>query len=81
MKSIIGALLYYACAFGDKLLFGLSSIGSQQAASAASTARAIDHLLNYCATYPNNGIVFRASDMFLVAYSDAGFNNGSKARS
>ena len=39
-------------------------------------ARAVDK-----ATYPNDGITYRASDMVLAAHSDAGFLNESKARS
>ena len=39
-------------------------------------------LLDYCATYPNNGIKYRSSDMVLCGHSDAGFNNerGSRSR-
>ena len=33
------------------------------------------------ATYPNDGILFRKSDMILAAHADAGFLNGSRARS
>ena len=76
MKAIFGSLLYYACAVENKIIFGLSSIGVQQAAATESTAKAIDHLLDYCSTYPNHGILFRASDMVLAAHSDAGnFSN------
>ena len=38
-------------------------------------------MLYYLATYPNDGIVYRASDMILAAHSDAGFHNESKGRS
>ena len=33
------------------------------------------------ATYPNDEIVYRASDMILAAESDSGFHNESKGRS
>ena len=32
-------------------------------------------------TYPDDGLVFRASGMSLSAHSDAGFNNESRSRS
>ena len=32
------------------------------------------------ATYPNDGILFRKSDMILAAHADAGFLNESRAR-
>ena len=38
-------------------------------------------MLDYIATYPNYGIVYRASNMILATHSDAGFHNESKGRS
>ena len=38
-------------------------------------------MLDYLVTYPNDGIVCRASDMILASHSDAGFKNESKGRS
>ena len=38
-------------------------------------------LLDYVATYPNHGILYRASDMVLVTHADAGFHNETKGRS
>ena len=50
VQVIVGALLYYARAVDKKLLFGLSAIGSQQAAATQSTNEAINQILDYCAT-------------------------------
>ena len=38
-------------------------------------------MLDYLATYPNDGIIYPASDMILEAHSDAGFHNKSKGLS
>ena len=38
-------------------------------------------MLDYLATYPSDGLTYRASDMILAAHSDAGFHNESKGRS
>ena len=38
-------------------------------------------MLDYLATYPDDGIVYRSSNMILAAHSDAGFHNESKGRS
>ena len=76
--AIIGALLYYVHTVEKKLLVALSAIGAQQVAANKTTADAIKHLLDYVDTYPNDGIVYRASDMFLPAHSDAAFYNKSK---
>ena len=73
--------MYYAREVHRRLLVGLNTIGSQQAAATEKTAAVIDQILDYVATYPNNGITYRASDMILSAHSDDGFNNESKARS
>ena len=54
-------------AVNNKLIVALSAIGAQQAAATENTAAAIEQLLDYVATYPNYGILFRKSDMILVA--------------
>ena len=38
-------------------------------------------LLDYLATYPNDGTLYRASDMVLAAHSNTGFHNESNGRS
>ena len=68
-------------AVNNKLLVALSAIGSQQALATEDTHKAIHQLLNYCATYPANGIVYRSSDLVLAAHSDTGFANETKPRS
>ena len=59
----------------------LSAIGSQKAATTGATRVATDQLLDYLATYPANGITYRASGMILAAHSDAGYLNKINARS
>ena len=53
----------------------LSAIGTKQAPATEETAAAIEQLLDYVATYPNDGILFRKSDTILAAQADAGFLN------
>ena len=64
----------------NKLLVALSAIGAQQAAATKEAAAAIYQLLDYVATYPNDGILFRNSDMLLAEHTDVGFLNESRAR-
>ena len=71
----MGALLYVGRAVNNKLLVALGAIGAQQAAATEDTAEAIEQLLDYVATYPNDGILFRKRDMILAAHADAGFLN------
>ena len=65
----------------NKLLVALSAIGSQQAAATEATNEAVHQLLDYCATYPDDGILYRSSDMVLAGHADAGFANETKSRS
>jgi hypothetical protein len=59
----------------------VNSIGIEKASATESTSLAIDQLLDYVATYPDDGIVYRASKMIAAAHSDASYLNVSKARS
>ena len=81
VQAIVGSLLYYTQSVNNKLLVGLSAIGTQQAAATEKTEEAINQILNHVATYPNNGITYCAINMVLAIHADAGFNNESKARS
>ena len=81
VQGIVGALLYYARAVDNKMLVGLSAIGARQASATVNTMEAVNQMLDYAATYPSDGITYRASDMILAAHSDAGYLNESKARS
>ena len=77
----MGALLWIGRAVNNKLLVALSAIGSHQASATESTNYAIHQLLDYCATYPDDGILYRSSNMILSAHSDAGSANETKSRS
>ena len=57
----------------------LSAIGFQKAAATEETEDTIELLLDYVATYPEDGTLFRKSDIILVAHADAGFLNESKS--
>ena len=74
-------MLWIGRAVNNKLLVALSAIGSQQASATEATNMAIHQIPDYCATYPNDGILYRASDMVLAGHADAGFNNEARARS
>ena len=75
----MGSLLYYARAVDKKLLVCLSAISVRQAKATVLTETYVNILLNYVATYPNNGIVYRAGDMILCDHTDAGYLNETNA--
>ena len=80
VQYIVSALLYYAHAVDNKLLVGINKLGQQQASVTKDTDADLLQLLDYVATYPNNGTIFRASGMVIVGHSDAADLNVSKAR-
>jgi hypothetical protein len=81
IQEIVGSLLYYARAIDNKLLVALSAIAARQSYATVATEQAVHLLLDYVATYPADGIVYRSSDMILCAHTDAGFLNKTNSRS
>ena len=81
IQEIVGSLLYYAQAVDNKLLVALSAIAARQSCATVATEQAVHLLLDYVATYPADGIVYRSSDMILCAHADAGFLNETNSRS
>ena len=79
LQAITGALLYYAQAVDNKILVALGSIATQTHAPTKKTADIVNHLLNYLATYSNDGIIYQKSHMQLATHSDAGYLNKAKA--
>jgi hypothetical protein len=65
----------------NKLLVALSAIASRQAQATVATEKAVHLLLDYVATFPNDGIAHRARNMILCAHTDASFLNESRSRS
>ena len=74
LQRMVGALICYARSVNNKLLLALSAIGAHQASTTVKTRKSINHLLDYCATYPDDDIVYRSSDNILTAHSNSGFN-------
>jgi hypothetical protein len=63
------------------MLIALGTLISAQANDTEATAKACNHLLNYCATYPDAVIRYTASGMILHLHSDAFYISEAKARS
>ncbi len=81
IQKIIGSLLCHAQAVHNKLLVALNAISARQAKATVHTEQIVETLINYVTTYPNDGIVYRASDMVLCAHADAGYLNKIWSRS
>ena len=80
-QAIDGTVLFYGRAVDNKLLVTLNSIDTHQATATEATNEAVNQILDRLATYPNDEIVYRASDMILAEHSDVGIHNESKGRS
>ena len=63
----------------NKLLVALSAIASHQSKAKIHTEQLVHTLLDYVATYPNDGIVYRASDMVLCVHADASYLNKTES--
>lgn len=81
IQEVVGVLLFYGRAIDSSILVALGTIASQQASPTKKTMKAINQLMNYCATNPDTVIRYHASDMILHIDSDASYLSCSKARS
>jgi hypothetical protein len=81
IQQIVGTLLYYARAVDPTMLTALNKVASQQANPTIAVERAADRILHYAKKFPDAHIVYKPSDMVLLAHSDASFNSETKARS
>jgi hypothetical protein len=81
IQEIVGVFLYYARAVDATMLTALNKIASSQAAPTEALETAVDHFLQYAATWPNAKVLFRSSDMRLIIHSDASYLSESHSRS
>jgi len=81
IRQVIGTLLYYARAIDPTILVALSKVASRQSQPTVDLLATTNRILQHVHDHPNVILTFQASDMQLVAHSDASFNSESKARS
>ena len=70
MKELVGCVLYYARAIDCTMLPTVNHISSIQSTLTQQVQVMGQRLLAYGAAYPNNELVYRASDMILRVQSD-----------
>ena len=81
LQEQVGCLLYYARGVDATVLPAVNHIASLQSQPTTMIAAAMDRLLQYCARFPNNALVFTACDMRLFIQSDESYLSQPKARS
>eukprot|EP00957_Ditylum_brightwellii_P208666 15358432-Ditylum_brightwellii.AAC.1 len=57
----------------------INAIAAKQVSPTEKTAKALMHLLNYCATFPNAVVRYKASSMVLHIHSDASYMSAEEA--
>ena len=81
MQELVGCVLYYARAIDHTLLPSVNHISSIQSTLTQHVQVMGQRLLAYGAAYPNNELVYHASDMTLCVQSDCSYLSRPKAGS
>jgi hypothetical protein len=56
IEATIGTFLYYARQVDPTILVAIGTIAAAQSKGTEATAKAVEHLLDYCASHPNTTI-------------------------
>ena len=80
IQQLLGGICYYARAVDNKLLIALIKLAQQHSSPAYDTNRDMLQLLDYLATYPDDGITYRTRYMILTGHADSAYLNVSQAR-
>ena len=59
----------------------MSSIAYRKSKATEKLEEEVKHFLDYCATNPNSGVWFLASDMILALHSYASYNSEPQSKS
>jgi hypothetical protein len=73
IQEIVGSLLFYARGVDITLLPTVNLLASLQSSPTQQVEDIADRLLQYCARYPNNGLVYHTCDMTLFIQADASY--------
>ena len=81
VQEIVGCFLWYGRVIDSTFLPAVNAIGSEMVKPTQRLLRECERLLAYAASYPDNILVYHASDMILEVQSDASYLSRSRARS
>ena len=81
IQDVVGSFAWYGRACDPTMLATLSSIASRQTKGTENLEKEVNQFLDYCATHPNAGVRFVASDMFLAIHSDASYQSEPDSKS
>ena len=81
IQDVVGTFAWYARAVDPTMAATMSSIASRQSKGIENLEKEIKQFLDYCATNPNAGVRFVASDMMLALHSDASYMSEPESKS
>ena len=81
IQGIIGAILFYALAVEPTVITAVCDLASEQARPTAQLLTKVDRLLSYVTSYPNNELIFQASDMNYKMESDGSYLSRASSQS
>ena len=81
IQDVVGTFAWYSRAVDPTMGATMSSIASRQSKGTEKLEAEVKHFLDYCATHPNAGVRFMASDMILCLHSDASYLSEPDGRS
>ena len=81
IQEVIGTFAWYSRAVDPTMAATMSSIAARQSRGTEKLEEEVAQFLDYCATHPNAGVRFVASDMLLALHSDASYLSEPDAKS
>ena len=81
IQEVIGVFLYYSRAVDCTMFTCLNKLASRQAKPTQNLYDAVQHFLQYAASYPSAELTYFPSNMQLIVWSDASYLSESCARS
>ena len=81
IQDVVGTFAYYSRAVDPTMAATMSSIASRQSSATEKLEEEVKQFLDYCATHPNAGVRFVASDMIMALHSDASYLSEPEAKS
>ena len=81
IQGIVGAILFYALAVDPTNVTAVCDLASEQANPSVQLLAKVDRLLSYVTSYPNNELIFHASDMNYKMESDGSYLSRASSQS
>ena len=78
---MVGTFAWYSRAVDPTMAATMSSIAAGNSKGTENLEKEVKQFLDYCATHPNAGVRFVASDMMLALHSDTSYLSEPESKS